>query len=234
MGAYKATQAYKLTDNNTWYKEMINTQKKYMEQRSKNEPSEKEKALIPKAGLKAVKRSVVELKRRLKYVFAEEPSVSSLYRIQWWLVLKLMVETPMRNDWPTLRVSGTTGNRLEKAKSGYQIIMTEYKNSNRLGPREIKVSRAGGMAIKKFLTMRKKVAIEHDFLMSNRQGHPLSKGGFSKALQKTTSVLLGKRIGSRIIRILFASFNQKLIKDAAQVTDSLLHTAKQTAQYIRN
>ena len=234
MGAYKATQAYNIKPENKWYAAMIQSQAQYQEQRNKNEPSEKEKGLLPKQGLKAIKRSAIELKKRLKYLFTDEPTKSNIYRIQMWLALKLMAEIPFRNDLPTINVKEKKGNHLVKSKSGYKIVMVDYKNSDRLGPREITVSRAGSMAITKFLNMRNKV-IDHDMLLSNKNGTPMSKSAFGKSLQNTTEKLLGKRIGSRIIRIVFSSdpSNRKTIEKAAEISNKLLHTAKQTAQYIR-
>mgnify|MGYP000197430471 CR=1 FL=1 len=234
MGAYKATQAYHIKPENKWYAAMVQSQAKYQEQRNKNEPSEKEKDLIPKAGMKAIKRSAVELKKRLKFVFADKPSKAGVFKIQMWLALKLYTKIPFRNDLPTIHVKEKKENHLVKAKNGYKIVMVKYKNSDRLGPREIKVSRAGSMALTKFLRIRDKV-IEHDMLFSNKNGKPMSKSAFGKALQNTTEKLLGKRIGSRIIRIVFSSEpeHKAVIEKAAEITNKLLHTAKQTKQYIR-
>ena len=113
--------------------------------------------------------------------------------------------------------------------------MTEYKNSDRLGPREIKISRAGTMALKKFLAYRDKVELKHDFLFSTKNGDKMSKSTFGKGLQATTSKILGKKIGSRIIRILHASDkeNREAIEKSSELTKKLLHTAAQTKQYVR-
>ena len=63
----------------------------------------------------------------------------------------------------------------------------------------------------------------------------MSKSTFGKGLQATTSKILGKKIGSRIIRILHASDkeNREAIEKSSELTKKLLHTAAQTKQYVR-
>ena len=52
-------------------------------------------------------------------------------------------------------------------------------------------------------------------------------------LIKTTSELMGKKVGMRIIRVLTATDNQKVLEQAKDLTNKLLHTSKQTNQYVR-
>ena len=232
----KSSQAYKMEPENRWFAAMVKDQSLYQKQRDKNEPSEKEKSLIPKNGLKAIKRSAVELKKRLKYILEDTPSKSGLYQYQWFIALKLYSEIPFRNTYADINISGTKGNHLLRGKKGsYTFIMTEYKNSDKLGPREVKISRAGTMALKKILAYREKVGIKHNKLFSTKTGGEMSKATFGKGLQATTSKLLGKAIGSRIIRILHASSksNKEAIEKASELTNKLLHTASQTKQYVR-
>ena len=110
--------------------------------------------------------------------------------------------------------------------------MTDFKNSDKVGPRTIELSRANSMELKKFLKYRGEL-VDHDFLFSLKNGKPMTKKAFSQALIKVTSDLLGKRIGSRLIRVMFATENREVIEKAAGVTNKLLHTAKQTKQYTR-
>ena len=230
----KAASALKMKPENKWYAAMIKDQSLYQKERNKNEPSEKEKALIPKRGLKAIKKSAIELKKRIKFVLQAEPSKSNLYKYQWFIALKLYSEIPFRNTFADINISGTKGNHLVRPKHGaYKFVMTDFKNSDRLGPREVPISRAGTMALKKFLAYREKVGIKHNKLFSTKTGEIMNKATFGKGLQATTSKILGKPIGSRIIRILHASDKADVIKEAAELTNKLLHSSKQTAQYVR-
>ena len=234
LAGVKASQAFKMKPENKWFADMIKTQSEYQKQRDKNEPSEKEKKLIPKNGLKAIKKAAVELKKRIKFVLQKEPTKSGLYQYQWYIALKLYSEIPFRNTYANINITGTKGNHLVRPKKGtYTFVMTDYKNSDRLGPREVKISRAGTMAVKKYLAYRDKVGLKHNKLFSTKTGEAMSKATFGKGLQATTSKMLGKAIGSRIIRILHASDKKEIIQEAAELTNKLLHTAKQTKQYVR-
>ena len=230
----KASQALKMKPENKWFAAMIKDQNLYQTERNKNEPSDKEKELIPKSGLKAIKKSAVELKKRIKFVLQAEPSKSGLYKYQWFIALKLYSEIPFRNTFADINITGTKSNHLVRPKKGkYKFVMTDFKNSDRLGPREIPISRAGTMALKKYLAYRDKVGIKHNKLFSTKNGEPMNKATFGKGLQSTTTKILGKPIGSRIIRILHASDKADVIREAAELTNKLLHTSKQTAQYVR-
>ena len=52
-------------------------------------------------------------------------------------------------------------------------------------------------------------------------------------LIKTTNELLGKRVGSRMVRVLAATEHKDVIDKVDNLTNKLLHTSKQTRQYIR-
>ena len=110
--------------------------------------------------------------------------------------------------------------------------MTKFKNSDKIGTRTIKLSRASSMAMKKFLRYRDGL-VEHDFLFSLKSGKAMTRKAFSQALIKLTSELLGKRIGTRLIRVMFASMNSSLLNAADKVSNNLLHSAKQTRSYVR-
>ena len=90
------------------------------------------------------------------------------------------------------------------------------------------------MAIRKFLKYRAGVEdLDHDYLLTGKQGKPMSKGSFGKTLRNMTLELLGKKIGSRIIRVVVATENKELIEKAAELSAKFLHGEKRTADYIR-
>lgn len=102
-----------------------------------------------------------------------------------------------------------------------------------MGPKVIKLSRSITMAIRKFLKYRSDVDVKHNFLLTGLNGKPMSRSGFGKALRNQTFALLGKKIGSRIIRVVVATENKKLLVKAKQLSDSMLHSTKQTINYTR-
>ena len=76
--------------------------------------------------------------------------------------------------------------------------------------------------------------MKHDHLFSTLQGKKMNRASFGKALQKTYSSVLGKSIGSRIIRIIHANSERDAILKTKELTNKMLHGARQTAQYIKN
>jgi hypothetical protein len=231
-----ATKLYKnVKEDNRWRKFMNDDAKEYDEKRSKNKKSAYEEANIPKNGLKDLIKATKDYKRQIKRVFSTKPSLQNLYKYQLFLALKFMTsDLVLRNDLPTLNVEDDKGNYIKKTKNSYSVVMTEFKNSSKLGPREIKLSRANSMALKQFLQYRDKL-VEHDFLFSSKAGKPLSKKAFSQALIKLTNTLLGKRVGSRLIRVMVATKSKDILEAADEISNKMLHAkgGNQTRQYVR-
>ena len=97
----------------------------------------------------------------------------------------------------------------------------------------MKLTKGVVQVLKKFLKYRDAAGIEHDFLLSARNGSKMTKKGFSQMMIRTTDELLSKRVGSRIMRGLTASENKDVLLKASEITNKLLHTAKQSREYIR-
>ena len=233
MGAQKAVQAYKLKDYHKWYNAMLDDQQIYQDSRKKGEKSETEKKLWLKGGVKDIKKASNEVKRRLRHELKEEPNLKTLYRYQFYLVLKLFAELPVRNTFATLKVDGKTGNRIVMPKKGKaQFIFTAFKNADKLGPRTLDLSRASTMALRKFLKYRSGL-VKHDYLLSTKRGERLSKSAMGKALHVVTKEILGKSVGSRIFRVLHATENREVIEQAAELSKKMLHSEKRTADYVR-
>ena len=235
--AFIATRLYKkLKKDNKWHKFMLEDAKEYDEQRAKNEKSEYEEKNIPKNGLKDLIRLAKDYKREIKRVFETTPTIGGLYKYQLFLALKLMTtDLVLRNDLPTINVeTETKGNFLKKTKGTYTVVMQNFKNSDKIGKREIKLNRANSMLMKRFLKYRDEV-VEHDFLFSSKTKKPMSKKAFSQALIKLTSAKLGKRVGSRLLRVMFATKSKEVLAAADEVSEKMLHSksGKQTRQYVR-
>jgi hypothetical protein len=229
-----ATRLYKnLKKDNKWHKFMLEDAREYDENRAKNQKSEYEEKNIPKNGLKEIIRLAKDYKREIKRVFETEPTIAGLYKYQLFLALKFMTtDLVLRNDLPGINVESEKGNYLKKIKSSYTVVMQDFKNSDKIGTREIKLSRSNSMILKKFLKYRTEV-VEHDFLFSSKTKTPMSKKAFSQALIKLTSDRLGKRVGSRLMRVMYATKSKSVLAAADEISNKMLHSAKQTRQYIR-
>ena len=61
----------------------------------------------------------------------------------------------------------------------------------------------------------------------------MSKQVLSKTLMATTKKRIGKEFSVQLIRILFAMKNRDIIETAKEVSEKLLHSAKQTLAYAK-
>jgi hypothetical protein len=226
-----ATRVYKI-DEKYWYTRMIEDATKYQAKRKQNKKSDYEKQHLPES-FEKLKKKTSEYKNGLKLNFASPPTLGNLYKIQWWIILRLIQELPFRNDLPTLNVKAKKGNHLLKHGKQYKIKMVEFKNADKIGPREIILSKKNSRLLKQFLAFRDKCKITHDLLFSLKSGKPMTKSAFSQGLIGLTQKLLGQRVGTRLIRVLFATSNREEIEKASDVTNKLLHSSEQTKQYIR-
>lgn len=230
--AVKAYQAYKV-DNVAWYKRMISDQSLYQENRNKNKVTKSEKSKMLTGGLKELKNITTEFKRQINRSLRDEPSLKALYDYQLYISMRLFVELPFRNDFPTFNVNEKKINYIVwKKKPKAKFVVQDFKNSDKLGPREVEISKSLTKALKQFLKYRARV-VEHDFLLTNMRGEPLSKAAFSKAIHGITKKLSGKSFGSRILRIIHATESSEIIEKSNALTNKLLHSSSQTQQYVK-
>ena len=234
VAGLKASRAYGI-NTDKWYARMLDDQEEYRKNRAKNKRTPEEDAKMLKGGVKELKKITSEYKRHINRELREPPTLKSLYKYQLYLCLRLFVDLPFRNDFPTFSLTQSkTGNYiLYKKRKHVTFIIQKYKNSDRLGPREVEVSAALSKVLKQFLKFRDKLGLKHDFLLSNVNGDPMSKQAFSKAIHKITLDLSGKSFGSRILRVLHATENAEIIEKSSKLTNKLLHTSSQTRQYVK-
>ena len=232
VGAVKAARAYKM-NSDAWYKRLVDDQDKYRANRNQNKRSSEEAQKMLKGGVKELKKMASEYKRQINRELGTTPTLKGLYKYQLYLAMRLFVELPFRNDFPTFRVSGQDGNYIiYKKKKKATFVVTEYKNSDRLGPRKVEITAALTRALKTFLKYRAPL-VTHEFLFSGAKGKPMTKPSFSKAFHKITLDRSGKSFGSRILRIMHATENADIIEKSSELTNKMLHTASQTKQYIK-
>ena len=232
-----ATKMYEIGPDNKWAKFMKLDVKAYEANRNLGKMSSYESENIPKGGLSDIKKALRIYRTQIKGIFTKKPSLSNLYKWQFFLSLKLMsTSTPVRNDLPTLDVKSETGNHLKRNKNSFTVVLTDFKNSDKLGAREIKLSRSNNIELNKFLKYRDKLDLDHTKLFSLRSGKPMTKSAFSQGLIKLTNRILDKKIGSRLLRVMFATSKKDVLKEAAEISKSMLHAkgGKQTRQYVKD
>ena len=235
VAGLKASQAYAI-DTSKWYKRMLADQELYRQNRMKNKRTDSENEKMLEGGTKELKKISSEYKRQINRVLKEPPNLKTLYKYQLYLVLRLFVEFPARNDFPTVSLTKSEdGNYvIYKKQKKAKFVIQKFKNSDKLGPREIEISVALTKVLKTFLKYRSVIPeIKHDFILSNTSGEPMSKQAFSKAVHKITKDLSGKSFGSRILRVLHVTENASLIEKSKELSNKLLHTPAQTEQYIK-
>jgi hypothetical protein len=233
VAAVKAVKALG-QKSDKWEKNMYQDALKYQSLRNKNQKSENEKALWPKKGYKSVKLAAAEQWKRIKHTIKNEPTLSGLYKYQLFIILKLFAEIPFRNTFATLELEKKENNNYISIpqKGKIKLIIRRYKNSKQLGEREVTLSRAAAMALRKFLKYREQV-VDHDHFLSSKNGGKLSRAALGKALHRVTKELSGKSYGSRLIRVLAATDKKSEIEAVLELSNKLLHTTKQTKQYTR-
>ena len=186
-----------------------------------------------KRGLKELKKVTTEYKRQINRELRGPPSLKGLYKYQLYLSMRLFQELPFRNDFPTFHILEKTDNYIvHKKKSRAEFVVQKFKNADKLGPRRVTISKTLTKALKQFLKYRNGI-VKHDFLLSNMQGKPLTKQAFSKAIHGITLKLSGKAFGSRILRVMHATENSEIIEKSNALTEKMLHSSKQTRQYIK-
>ena len=232
LAAVKAGQSYGQKVEK-WQTKMFRDQSQYQQKRNRNERTPTEAKKWPKHGFKAIKQVTREQRRRITHILKEEPSLKRMYPYQTYMLLKLFKEIPFRNTFADLSLKDKSKNFVNIPKKGrITFQMKQYKNSKQLGETEVKLSRGATTALRKFIKYREGL-VKHDWLFSTKSGQKLSRAALGKILHKVTKDLLGKSFGSRLIRILHATDNKEEIEKVAELANKMLHTTKQTKQYIR-
>ena len=218
-----------------WKDRMFTDQNDYKIHRKKNNKSAKEEKLWIEDGLKKMKQASSEFKRRISSKLRKTPDESNLWLYTQYLILRFYSEIQIRNGLATVELKPKEKNNyLKKIKgSRYRLFMRTFKASERIGDRQIEISAALSRVLANYIKFRAKVDLEHDYLLSNSAGQVLSKPALGKILRKLTGDMLGKGIGTRMLRIFNATKNAKILEKADEVSNNMLHTSKQSKEYVR-
>ena len=223
-------------EDNYWRRKMFSDQDSYRDERKKNKKTDKETILWIDNGLKKLKQASAEFKRRIsKKLKGDEVSESTLWLYTQYVIMRFYSEIQLRNDLATIELkSKDKNNYIQKQKGSlYKIIMRTFKASEKIGERVIQLSKPLSRVINEYVKYRKRVDVNHDHLLSNSGGSILSKPALGKVLRKLTKDFLGKAVGVRMLRIFNATNNAAVLRKADEVSNNLLHTSKQTREYVR-
>ena len=234
LAAHKFAQVY---DDKLqyWYDKMIKDSNEYKAERNKNKKSLKESRDWIDDALKKLKKSSTEFKRTISHKLRQEPSIANLWLYTQYMLMRFYSEIQLRNDLGTIELTDKKDNNFLKKVKGqrYDLIMRQFKSSNKIGPRTLSVSPALSKTLKEFIKYRNKVGLTHDYLIINSKGRQLSKSALGKTLRKLTKEKMSKSIGTRMLRIFNSTENAKILEKAHEISNNMLHSAKQARQYVR-
>ena len=222
-------------ENKQWKSRQSKSMEEFDEHRRKRLLSDKQKKAMPEKGFDSLKRVVTQMKRELQHVMKSIDNVKDLIRVQDLVILSLYYELPLRLDYATLKTKRVTGNCIYKSvvkPRGWHIILSDFKTAKSLGPKTFKLKPANQRLLNKFIPAVQKLT-KHGFLLTNRKGEKMSKQVLSKRLMTLTQARIGKRFSTQLLRILYAMKNRDVIESAKEVSDKLLHSAKQSLQYAK-
>ena len=112
------------------------------------------------------KKISTELKRSIRSDIDGPPTIQGLYIYSQYIALRFYAEVAFRNDLPSVVIAGT-GNVMSKKKGVFEIRMTQFKASDKIGPITVTLSRALTRVLEKFLKYRSKLNLQHNFLIVN-------------------------------------------------------------------
>jgi hypothetical protein len=228
VAGVKAAQAYSISKEK-WSSLMFQDVVDYKKKRSKQRLSDKEKEKIPAGGFKALKKISTEFKRSIKHLL-ETNTLKALYAYTQYIIIRFYSEVAFRNDLATVEIE-TGKNKLSKKKGIFTIFMTQFKASEKIGNVDVKLSRALSNALTKYLKFRAKFELTHKYLLVNSSGGKMSKKQLGLVLNQLTKKYLGKGFGTRIIRILKARDESKILERAKKVANDMLHSLAQSQSY---
>ena len=218
-----------------WQGRMFADSDAYSRERAKNKKSVTEKKNWVDNALGKLKKISTEFKRSINHTLRKDPSAKHLWLYTQYLILRFYSEHQLRNDLATVKLKGGGNDNVLKRVKGsrYDLHMNSFKASDKIGSRVIPISRALSNVLYQYIQYRNRVGVEHNNLLSNIDGKVLTKMGLGRILRKLTSDKLGKTIGTRMLRIFNATRHAKLLQRAAEVSHGMLHSAKQTKEYVR-
>ena len=239
LAGIKAQQAYNGKDSKIeeWYIRMKKTVEEYETKRDKRQKTAREQERWPKQGYDALKTAADKLKKEMKPSIDNTKSLSDLYKVQRYVVLKLYSEHALRLDWADVKLAKPSKDRTEKwnylnkdRRKGWILTLRKYKTEKFMGQQELKIAKPAALALTMFVPKVKNLT-NHGFLLSTKAGNKLSRTGLSLFLSRLTEKYMGKRLSAQIIRVLKATKYRAQTEKSAEIAKEMLHGDRQHLQY---
>jgi hypothetical protein len=238
VAAVKGLTAYGIKTKEQWIKKLSESSEKYDKLRAKRKITGKEQAKWPKDGYKSLRKAAKDEKSMIKNILKKNSkTLKDLLKIQNYVILFLYSYHPIRLDFADVYVEKPKKDVLKNylykfPRKGWQLILRSYKTAKFRGEVVIKIDRAPSRALSMFVPISKAVT-NHNKLLTNSSGNPLSRNGLSKLLKKLTKKHLDVGFSASLIRVLFSTDNIKTIEKAAKIQDEMGHNTKQSMAYTR-
>ena len=222
-----------------WKKRQMSSIKEFEQIRERRELSSKQKEKIPSKGFESLKKLISIMMKELNHILRKTPmtwSFADFSRIQELLIISLYYDYPIRLDYATLQVNGSEEHnsiyKSRKKPKGWFIRLVDYKTAKSLGEKVFRLNTRNNRLLNKFNIAREHL-VDHDFLLTNKNKTKMTKQVLSKTLMRITKNRIGKSFSTQLIRILYAMKNRDIIESAKEVSEKLLHNAKQSFQYAK-
>ena len=218
-----------------WKKEVELDSAEYDKKRSTNKASDKEKENW--TGYTALKKASTEYKRSIGRIFKNPKyNTKDLFLYTKYVCVRFYSSYAFRNELATVKLEGgSNDNLLIKKKGGtYKVALRKHKTSRSAGTIEVDLDKNVSKVLTRYIKYRNKVPqVEHQYLLSNSKGEPLSQRMLGNILREITSKFLGKRFATRQLRIMQATQDSELIQKATEAAKKQLHSIKQHGEYAR-
>ena len=218
-----------------WRSRQRKAMEQYDQNRRKRRLTDKQKAKMPEKGFDSLKKVITQMKKELKHVISKIETMADLLRVQDLLILSLYYDIPLRLDYATLQTEKSDSKNCifkQKRPSGWFLELHDFKTSKSLGSKKFKMNQSNQRLLNKFVPAKNRLT-DHGFLLTNKKGNKMSKQVLSKTLMKITKARLGHNFSVQLLRILYAMRNRDVIETAKEVSDKLLHSAKQSLEYAK-
>ena len=226
--AVKAARAYGVKPRK-WLDLMNLSSKQYSENRDKRVKSKREEMLWPKDGYKSILGAAKTLEKKLPIKKLEEYNFADLRKLQAvWLLYFYGTHAPRLIE--TVRIDGKGPNTLTKGRSGFLLVLKDYKTAKTRGATRIKLDKSISKITSDFLKVVRRLT-DHGYLLSNARNAKISKVGLSTLLRRTTAKAGLKGISVQLIRVLKSTANRNIIEKARALEQEMGHGSKQSLQY---
>ena len=229
--------AYGRERTGEWGKMLAKASEDYTRIRDNRKLSELEKSKWPKNGHKALKKILTALKPKAeRFMTYENPSKSDLFAVQKYLIFVLYDANPWRNDPASFEIGpGDSGNRIYKPRGSrnWKVLMRNHKTSKSLGEVVIDFTTTVSRKLSKIIPFLQKHRTNKKNLLLTHKGIPMSRSALSKLLLRTSDNIIGKKFGSRQLRVMFASSPEAIkVREAAEKqARNMLHSEKMHKTY---